>query len=309
MKKFFIKIVTFFLVLCIIILSLNFLYTRSYGYKKVVLGDTEKFYHVPYNINICNFGSSHGVYGFKYDDKNSFNFAMSAQDFYYDFLILKQYSSHLSLGCKVLIPVSYFSFGVDPTNPKITYINPRYYAFINDYKKIRDFSYKNLIIYKLIPIFSAGKNFEYIYSKEKKISEQNQMLIQRRNEVLAKGKKMFIEGEKKSSDHKFLTYESQYNKNKKILIDMIDFCKKKGFKPILITTPYSEEYNDSFDAKDYYDFYKNISDIQKKEGIPYFDYSHDERFQSNKMLFLDVDHLNLTGREKFSKIVLKEITS
>jgi hypothetical protein len=41
--------------------------------------------------------------------------------------------------------------------------------------------------------------------------------------------------------------------------------------------------------------------------LPYFDYSHDSRFENNFLLFRDGDHLNTAGAEKFTAIVISDL--
>jgi hypothetical protein len=75
------------LVLCCTLI-INTIYVNNAGYGD----DIDKFKTVPYDITICNFGSSHGRYGFNYsdvsDEYNCFNFAMSSQSLSYDDRIL-----------------------------------------------------------------------------------------------------------------------------------------------------------------------------------------------------------------------------
>ncbi len=78
------------------------------GYRH--LNDTDKFLHVPTELQVINLGSSHGLNGFDYSEASikGYNMALAAQGFYYDYRILKQYSSHLVDEAVVLLPISYF---------------------------------------------------------------------------------------------------------------------------------------------------------------------------------------------------------
>ena len=41
-------------------------------------------------------------------------------------------------------------------------------------------------------------------------------------------------------------------------------------------------------------------------GVPYLDYSHDERFVYSPELFIDADHLTSAGSEMFMQIVFAD---
>ena len=74
---------------------------------------TKKFQNMPEKIQICNFCSSHGLYGFCYDkiqqQYGCFNFALSSQMLSYDARIFEAYQDRIQKGAAVFLPVSYFS--------------------------------------------------------------------------------------------------------------------------------------------------------------------------------------------------------
>ncbi len=92
------------------------------------------------------------------------------------------------------------------------------------------------------------------------------------------------------------------------LEELILDAKESGFNPVLVTVPYYEAYNQGFDSdwlkKQYFE---RLNRFGNKLGVPYLDYSHDERFTKNEGLFKDSDHLNEAGKEMFSELVLEDI--
>ena len=46
---------------------------------------------------------------------------------------------------------------------------------------------------------------------------------------------------------------------------------------------------------------------EKYPEIPYWDYSHDEEFSPYIELFMDDDHLNLYGAEKFTARIIEDL--
>ena len=106
-----------------------------------------------------------------------------------------------------------------------------------------------------------------------------------------------------------------YKANIKLLENIISFCKKNNFKPVLITTPFTKYYSSHFSElyKEKYntdlkeDFGNQIHGITSKYSIPYLNYSEDARFNNDISLFRDSSHLNLKGRKLFTKIVLGDL--
>ena len=98
----------------------------------------------------------------------------------------------------------------------------------------------------------------------------------------------------------------------KQLIDILEFCEERDFKPILISTPQTYLYNEQIGEKNYEErIYDNIKEIENKmnKKYLYLDYSHDERFINNLEYFSDDDHLNEKGAEYFTEILLNDIKS
>ena len=95
-----------------------------------------------------------------------------------------------------------------------------------------------------------------------------------------------------------------------LLCNTLDFIEKKGYRVILITTPYTELYNIAVGENNFqkriYDNIKKIENILGKNFL-YLDYSHDKRFVNNLEYFMDSDHLNEKGAEYFTKILLEDI--
>lgn len=94
------------------------------------------------------------------------------------------------------------------------------------------------------------------------------------------------------------------------LYSIIDICREENATPIMITTPFLKEYNDTVAENDpafYEDFYGIINEVSARTGTPYYDYSRDERFSGDYSLFSDTTHLNREGGLKFTKIVTEEV--
>ena len=94
------------------------------------------------------------------------------------------------------------------------------------------------------------------------------------------------------------------------LKSIIALCKENNWIPIMITTPFTSEYNDYIwrESPEYMEaIYSLIYDVAEETGVEYFDYSRDARFCSNHNLFLDGDHLNKEGGRLFVDVINDEV--
>ncbi|MDE6404951.1 MAG: SGNH/GDSL hydrolase family protein, partial [Lachnospiraceae bacterium] len=91
------------------------------------------------------------------------------------------------------------------------------------------------------------------------------------------------------------------------LLSLIDYCKKHGLTPVLITTPFSVYYNDPVPEDFLNRFYSTVNRIASDTNVSYYDYSHDARFSDNLTYFSDSDHLNAEGAAYFMEIIAEEV--
>ena len=82
---------------------------------------------------------------------------------------------------------------------------------------------------------------------------------------------------------------------------MLELCREKGWKAVLVTPPYPAEYSACFPGGFYESFLERVSSLAEEYGVPYLDYSHDEAFAGQHDLFKNLDHLNFTGAEQFDR--------
>lgn len=132
MKKFLFRIAAYLAMMSAIILALNIFCIH----KLRMTDETAKMMNVPDNIQICNFGSSHGYFGFNYKDAmpeyTCFNFALESQSPLYDYRIMQNYEHKISKGAAVFLLVSYFSLFGKPEAEDDSFAskNKRYYRFL-----------------------------------------------------------------------------------------------------------------------------------------------------------------------------------
>lgn len=274
--------------------------------------DETKFFNVPYNIQISNFGSSHGVYGFDYRNhtKNytTFNFALISQTLSYDYLILKQYEDHFEDNGIMFIVISNFSFGYDEeTEPDFNSKNSRYYRFLSP-QNIKQFDWKQ---YYFAP-FILGPNsvLSEIKTNILNLFKKNKNQYE---DLYEKGGVNFDYEKDAEATYK---RHIHVDKNGKIIIlqkevdalyGIINICKKHNIKPILVTTPYRSEYNNKYSEKFYQQLHETISSICHKAHVEYHDYSHDPIFAKSYKYNRNADHLTPAGAVVFTDKLFKEL--
>ena len=304
MKKFLCKILIYIFLLLAIVLVINALFIQVerthdlYGIDAFLKG-------VPNNIQICNFGSSHGQYGFNYTDLKEkytcFNFALASQSYLYDYKILQNYKDKIQKGAYVFIPVSYFSFFGIPETQEAGFAgkNSRYYKFlpanlIEEYDLISD------IFINYFPALIPNNIITYVeklYKSNKNLSEKSVDNAETRYYG------HIVYGKFDANGKRIYNYEAI-----ETLYKIIEVLKEREARIILITTPFTREYNDCVRKGDpdfFREFHAVIDEIVKKTGVEYYDYSDDERYTNDHSIFVDADHLNENGARKFTNDLMR----
>lgn len=318
---FFVKFLSLVLIVTLLLLGLNHLYVNGYYYSDTY-GEVQKFAHVPQGINLANTGTSHGLASFRYGDLTeltTFNFALSGEDIYHDFQTLKQFSSHLAQDCIVAIPTSYFSFCMSTTEPS----QKRYYAYL-DRDALRGFSYETLINSKYLPILRSG---EYLFKDLIKDQEMDlggmilgddtdvagtqgggsttDPLIAQENAL-----RSHAAGRAESWRSGYLVTGGDYmEENRRLLVEMVRYCKEMGWRPLLITTPIHHTLNEAFTDEELETYYfSNMRAVSAEADVAWWDMSHDAQFSSNASYYSNSDHLSKVGGTAFTAQFLAYLT-
>lgn len=316
MKRFIAKILIFLLIVGSISACVNFVYMkRDHSDPQGI----RKFQNMPSSIMVCNFGSSHGLFGFNYEDVDGvecFNFALSSQTLSYDKRLFDYYKDNIADGAVVFIPVSYFSLYGNPeiTGEGFLNKNKRYYQILPP-EMIKEYDIKTGIYTKL-PSLSAGVSLV----KTLLVGSENTYHGITWHDItwsrLATDIDVKVDAEQACERHIFknkLDNEGNRILNQEeieALEYIINACYEKGCTPILVTTPYLSEYTDEIKKEDpsfLNGFYDQINRIVEKTGVSYYDYGFDDRFIENYVWFMNSDHLNKEGARQFVNILMDEI--
>lgn len=366
MKKFIVKSV---LAVCITFCCLFYLDMMYEQKVSTGMSEVNVFNFVPHNIQLANVGSSHGQCAFSWDalaaerGYETFNFALTSQSFLYDYSLINMHKDDFADGSILFIPVSYFSFNEEATDPADQEaISVRYYRILSPQYNPDYSLYKDLVTVRF-PVLSAGEEIFELFKPPvifPSLSENKKNITYAAEGGMAdaavsdntadvsgssvgtpestsdaagdntgesdtaesgtteSGTPEEIYGAETVAEFEarglaryqrhFENKEEYFEEDKKQnLIDLIALCKERNITPVLITTPYTVYYNQYVSADFLYEFYSVINEIALEYGVSYYDYSHDERFQTNLKYFGDADHLNPDGAVYFTNLLTEEV--
>lgn len=373
MKKFIVKSV---LAVCITFCCLFYLDMMYEQKVSTGMSEVNVFNFIPHNIQLANTGSSHGQCAFSWDalanerGYETFNFALTSQSFLYDYSLINMHKDDFSDGSILFIPVSYFSFNEEATDPADQEaISVRYYRILSPRYNPNYSLYKDLVTVRF-PILSAGEEiFELFrppvvfpslsenkknitYAAEAGMADAAAEAAAEAGPATAPDTAAGVSGSSAENppegsldaagdgaaasdaaesgtpeeiygaetvaefearglaryQRHFENKDEYFEEDKKQnLIDLITLCKENNITPVLITTPFTVYYNQYVSADFLYEFYSVINEIALEYGVSYYDYSHDERFQTNLKYFGDADHLNPDGAVYFTGLLTEEV--
>lgn len=305
MKRFLLKILLLALLVGLLLISLSFAYllllNTDYQRDQEL---TLKFKYMPEQIDIACFGSSHAGNGFQapqYRGEGTlFNFYMQFQSPAMDAALYEYAKDRFKEHAIVVIDLSCFSLYYDDTAS----INSmkRYVTFLPlknlPSQPAKFFKLFRIVDFSFDPVLSAlqGKTAEvkpmYTTTTASRFTAQEL-------------KEMGV-----SRVETFLSYIPAQSVDADIdraLRGMIGDCLSRGYRPVLVTTPYLSALNDAFPDGFLARFQADCMTYADAFGIPYLDYSHDARFADTPDYFVDTDHLSSEGSEVFMKIFFEDV--
>lgn len=305
MKKLALKVALLTVLVAAVLITVNSLYVRTQGYKNILaLQDTNKLHGVPGDLTVANFGSSHGQCAFDYHDMGvrGFNFALSSQDFYYDYQLARRFKDKLAKGCVVLIPVSYLSFGI--TERQALAYSYRYYGIL-PYRDIIGHNALDYFRVRCCPVLFGAGQIRWVVHDQPPTYLWAMKLT--KNKYSADALRSIGRRVANKDKPQAEPPESVYDFNRTYLDKLVSYSQKEGWRPVLVTTPLTQYYMCNFSQAFLDDFHARVDKLSKKYGVPYLDFSHDTAFASNSALFNDASHLNVPGRAQFTRMVIENL--
>ena len=298
--------------LILFFILLNCLYKITNHYKNKIK-NIEKFKKgISSDLEIISIGSSYAKYAYDFTScgKKGENLGIQPESLNYDFKILKKYAKNLKENAIVLIniPALVFSFVNYPGDNS----NTKYYYFL-DKKEINNYNIFKYVTRVIFPLLGNPKLIKYIF---KDVKEDNSFNIEKnlyneeQLEKLADIREKDWLNEAKSdslkSDKVAEITQDNFKKITKILEEMIEFCIKNNYRPVIVIPPISDILYNRFSSiflKKY--MYNNI-EIANKQKVPVLDYLNDKEFTS-KELYQQIDFLNSERRKKFTNRVISDL--
>ena len=222
---------------------------------------------------------------------NFINFAFSAQDLYYDFLLLKylfQFEEVKRSLKYVIINLAYYSFDYDMSKTISKYRIHRYTNYFKEYHNNDD-----IIGVDITKAFYEERITFQDYVNMNKTKEKSILNINDQNGI--------YEARRNSS----MNYKNTRYENEKVLDNYIHFLKENNIKPIIVICPTSFHYRKYFNNNKKTTFYNILNRINGKYNVQVIDHFKSRLFQDDD--FWDYSHLNGKGSEKFTKILNEEI--
>ncbi|MCD7714055.1 MAG: hypothetical protein LUI08_03895 [Prevotella sp.] len=280
-------------------------YQRDYGQ---VIG---KFWSkIPFNLDIVNLGSFPGVYAFCYDEVplKGRNWALGPQSMVYDYSILRNYSSYLRYGATVIISLVPFSC-------LFTYRRKDYY-----------YKYFTILHPATIPDFDeAGHTlalemkrnpmkYAPFYCIRRTVREMGAKVLswarkKKPARSLSESADSFIDGWKKQFGISDLStplteeHKAQQKSRRKTLMEMVEFCKERGFRPVIVIPPMHHTLWRQFPEP----FLGNyISPLVEGIDAPFLNYMRSAEFDKDEY-FSSALFMNATGAKAFTRKLLTDL--
>lgn len=321
------KILFFLFALFFPFLILNFIYKKA----EFEHGDSDvsKFFNVPQEIELANLGSSHGKYSFDYSkhpELNAFNFALPLQPLDFDYRIAKQYINNMQKKSVLMVVVSWFEIDAVPTDSNYQETEKKYYQFLKR-NLLKDKSFGKYLKLKYFPIAASSHPFRTIknqlivpfFSNQKKNSRDANSV--EKNFAAQTSFKDWTEEKqnieaKEAAEGIFRKFERKgseglsYNEN--LIEKIIALCKENDVKPVIVTTPFTENLNSFVDKNQ--TLSQNISRFkqyvsQNHPDVPWLDYSHNSDFSTHLEYFGDPSHMLDIGALHFTDKVISDLRS
>ncbi len=299
MKKFWFKVIIGGAIPCLIIVFVNALFVKTEYFQS--LNGVGKFKEVPYDVQIANFGNSHSLNGFLWDDFPEYvtaDLAMASQSYVFDSAIFRQYIDHFAEDAVIIIDVSHRSLYEDDPLLEMNSRVTRYYQVLDrDY--MPGWTLRNALVYDYFPVLSEKTKVRYIIKDIEKKEPVQESAVDIDDPVKVGQNRANVFMKRIGDQEISLQYDA--------LCEMISAAEERNIKVLLVTVPTTSYFYEGFTAEFYEKFYADINTITEKyPDVEYIDYTGDERFLSLE-LYGNTDHLNNQGAKEFTAAVVEDL--
>ena len=310
MKKFLMKCTALLLAVGGLLYVGGLAYKQTNTYRNLERAEETEHYHsMPEEIDIAVFGSSHGRDAFLFfpEGYSSFNFSMGSQSPQYDWMQMREFGERFSSDALVILNLNFTNVFLSDTEENFEKKQERYYRILS-VENIVNVDVPRFYLQRLSPLLTVE-----VTDIAAAFLQPEELILttQERN-----GQNIFAAESKETEQARIQKNHIDYNRpsfpvgNAEMLDayrNILERCKERGWQAVLVTPPYTSAYNACFSQEDLEAFYARVWELSETYSVPYLDYSCDERFVEEWSLFKNIDHLNLTGAEKFDEVFFKDI--
>ena len=274
---------------------------NNYSFKKACLEDRLD------SIQVLVLGSSQATEGINpaFFSEYGFNLANMSQSLFYDTRLALKYIDRMPKLKYAIITLSYFSFGYQISDGIEGWKDYYYSQFWGiDFPEL---GVLDLRRYSKLALYTPLQSLIY-FRKGFKVPLDSEFKSNGYLKIDMIGNDLNINdslGRKRVKFHDKYFREDRVAGNVKDLETLIRAFKKKNVTPVLLTTPVFPTYSKFADEHRLLMNDSIINKLCSENGCRYYNYFLDKRFI--KTDFVDNDHLNFMGAEKFSRIIDEEV--
>ena len=307
MKKYLTEIVLYFL-LPLVLMGVVAEYSlrkipNDYAFKNHWLTQNSK------DVQVFALGASTVLYDIdpQYLNKKGFNAAHLSQSLKYDHFIFNKFIDQMPSLEYVIMGIEYWSPFLDMGNSpewwRVKFYNIHYGG--NFYKREGKYNYE--LYFRNVETFKSAANglLTIMGLKNESRRTVNDMGYAA-NYTLNNRTDNWDNGEYEVNRHNILISETIEEgvivHNKKYLDDIINKCKERDIKVLLVNFPMYKSYRD-LQLEEYLKTRNEFCNYfeEKYENVQFYDFSDDERFTEDD--YYDANHLNEFGTKKFTMIL------
>ena len=221
------------------------------------------------------------------------NLALTSQDLFTDYELAKVVMAAKRSNLRfAIIGVAPFSLHYDMSKSVNRYRTLAYYPIINS---LHNFEFNMGDFFKLF----TSTYFDSFESFSTELKFPQRLLCDSQDKYMDVND--YIEIRKRLRDWDDKSYPETVVENKEILRAYITDCVNNDVVPIFVIFPITQWYNKFFSHLKMSELKNYLNEILNDFSVPFLDLSADNRFSVND--FFDVEHLNIRGAEKASRIL------
>jgi SAM-dependent methyltransferase len=242
--------------------------------------------------------------------KNYINLALSSQDIFYDYYMIRYVFDNLNSNIEeIILGLSNYSFNYDLSLTQNSKTKRRPLIYYPLLKKAHNFSTMDKEIKKYNK-FMVDNNFIINFMTDFYERTKEEYHINWQKIVIRKFNELNLDKDQINQEiYVAKRWDKQYyntiKENIFIFNKMLTYLKRKNVKVTIVTNPVTNFYKSYFSTECRNNFLDIISDFQKKFQFNFIDGYNMDCFQDSD--FYDSSHLNKNGAYKFTNIIKEQI--